>query len=226
MSSSVTPVPSRILAYKGAASSTVYSSARAAASVHLSTAGVGILHVAERSSMVYLTKSQRDSMALFLALPCRNCGCGIRARTLTFIQNDRVRTHILSHCLTGTDLQYCSDSHSLTMSELQRKSEILKRRLESNRIMLKEQTELKEALAQAKEEVLARAKQQATDENKFNELYRQREMELNDLKLELRYAQYIVICVCFCSPSMRCTDFLFCQSNASARELQISGTLR
>ena len=30
--------------------------------------------------MVYLTKSQRDSRALFLALPCRNCGCGIRAR--------------------------------------------------------------------------------------------------------------------------------------------------
>ena len=28
--------------------------------------------------MVYLTKSQRDSRALFLALPCRNCGCGIR----------------------------------------------------------------------------------------------------------------------------------------------------
>ena len=30
--------------------------------------------------MVYLTKSQRDSRALFLALPCRNCGCGIRAK--------------------------------------------------------------------------------------------------------------------------------------------------
>eukprot|EP01043_Picozoa_sp_COSAG02_P068059 COSAG02_NODE_11164_length_1779_cov_1.875595_1_plen_259_part_00 len=34
--------------------------------------------------MVYLTKSQRDSEALFLALPCRNCGCGIKARTLPF----------------------------------------------------------------------------------------------------------------------------------------------
>ena len=31
--------------------------------------------------MVYLTKSQRDSRALFLALPCRKCGCGIRATT-------------------------------------------------------------------------------------------------------------------------------------------------
>ena len=28
--------------------------------------------------MVYLTKSQRDSRALFLALPCRNYGCGIK----------------------------------------------------------------------------------------------------------------------------------------------------
>ena len=34
--------------------------------------------------MVYLTKSQRDSRALFLALPCRNCGCGIRARDDAF----------------------------------------------------------------------------------------------------------------------------------------------
>ena len=34
--------------------------------------------------MVYLTKSQRDSRALFLALPCRNCGCGIRARDEAF----------------------------------------------------------------------------------------------------------------------------------------------
>ena len=58
---------------------TLCDGARAAASVHLSTVGVGILHVAERSSMVYLTKSQRDSKALFLALPCRNCGCGIGA---------------------------------------------------------------------------------------------------------------------------------------------------
>ena len=42
-----------------------------------------ILHVAERCGMVmvYLTKSQRDSRALFLALPCRKCGCGIRATT-------------------------------------------------------------------------------------------------------------------------------------------------
>ena len=34
--------------------------------------------------MVYLTKSQRDSGALFLALPCRYCGCGIAARTRPF----------------------------------------------------------------------------------------------------------------------------------------------
>ena len=34
----------------------------------------------ERCGMVYLTKSQRDSRALFLALPCRKCGCGIRAK--------------------------------------------------------------------------------------------------------------------------------------------------
>ena len=42
--------------------------------------------VAERCGtvMVYLTKSQRDSRALFLALPCRNCGCGI---------NDQHDTH-------------------------------------------------------------------------------------------------------------------------------------
>ena len=46
----------------------------------VATAGVGILHVAERCGMVYLTKSQRDSRALFLALPCRKCGCGIRAK--------------------------------------------------------------------------------------------------------------------------------------------------
>ena len=34
--------------------------------------------------MVYLTKSQRGTRGLFLALPCRNCGCGIKARTLPF----------------------------------------------------------------------------------------------------------------------------------------------
>lgn len=34
--------------------------------------------------MVYLTKSQRGSGTLFLALPCRNCGCGIKARTKVF----------------------------------------------------------------------------------------------------------------------------------------------
>ena len=45
----------------------------------VSTAGVGILHVVELCGMVYLTKSQRDSRSLFLALPCHNCGCGIYA---------------------------------------------------------------------------------------------------------------------------------------------------
>ena len=55
--------------------SRLYVTERARGRVHLSTVGVGILHVVERSSMVYLTKSQRDSRALFLALPCRNCGC-------------------------------------------------------------------------------------------------------------------------------------------------------
>ena len=44
--------------------------------------------------------------------------------------------------------------------------------------MVKEQAELKEALAQAKEEARARGKEQAQDEIKFNELYRQRETEL------------------------------------------------
>ena len=49
-------------------------------------AGVGILHVAERCGMVmvYLTKSQQAMRALWLALPCRNCGCGIQARSLAF----------------------------------------------------------------------------------------------------------------------------------------------
>ena len=32
-----------------------------------------------RCGMVY---PQRDSRALFLALPCRNCGCGTRAKKL------------------------------------------------------------------------------------------------------------------------------------------------
>ena len=54
--------------------------------------------------------------------------------------------------------------------------------------MVKEQNALQEALAQAKEEARARGKEQAQDEIKFNELYRQRETELNGLQLELRYA--------------------------------------
>ena len=54
--------------------------------------------------------------------------------------------------------------------------------------MVKEQSELKEELAKAKKEARARANDQAQDEIKFNELYRQRETELNALKLELQYA--------------------------------------
>ena len=54
--------------------------------------------------------------------------------------------------------------------------------------MVKEQNALQEALAQAKEEARARGKEQAQDEIKFNELYHQRETELNGLQLELRYA--------------------------------------
>ena len=136
---------------------------------------------------------------------CAAAACNRELRTAAAADSKTIEcAHILAHivCLYCISLLFrvppltlCSHCVPLLhfirdlRTELQRKSEILKRRLESNRIMLKEQTELKEALAQAKEEVLARAKDQATDENKFNELYRQREMELNDLKLELqRYA--------------------------------------
>ena len=76
------------------------------------------------------------------------------------------------------DFPWCVDqTHSAQIVSLRGRAR-LKRRLESNRIMLKEQTELKEALAQAKGEVPARAKEQATDENKFNGLYHQREISL------------------------------------------------
>ena len=49
--------------------------------------------------MVYLTKSQRDSRALFLALPCRKCGCGIRA-TLKEEKDEKDRLGVDAHART------------------------------------------------------------------------------------------------------------------------------
>ena len=55
--------------------------------------------------MVYLTKSQQaqlaDYGAVFLALPCRNCGCGIRARSEEFKKKkdaERKDTHYKKGC--------------------------------------------------------------------------------------------------------------------------------